>query len=217
MRKITIAVTEPVLFALLITTAVSSFAQNKEPSTKGNNSFNQLLEYSRPGKYHQLLANLAGTWNFKGAHYSGNPNPDSNKVVIEFAGSLERKPFANGRFFIVELTGGKIQIPIQDGKMKEENGRSIETEGYNNVTNKFNLTFINNHIGSAIVFSEGSYDPVTQTILFEWEEELTPGAKRKVHEKFVILDNDHYRLEYYRERDGKMIKRTEIDCIRIGK
>lgn len=217
MVKIAFTIKASAMLVLVIAAGTLSFAQSKKDSSaQGNNIFNQRLDYSRPGKYHQLLANLAGTWNFKASHYSGNPNPDSNKVVIAFEGSLTRKPFANGRFFIVELTGGKLQIPIQEGKMKEDNARSIETEGYNNVTNKFNLAFINNHIGSGIIYSEGNYDSTTKTISFEWEEELTPGMKRKVYEDFIILDNDHYRLEYYRERDGRKVKATEINCTRIN-
>lgn len=203
--------------ALLIPTiavAILSYAQEKENLSAKENTFNQRLDYSRPGKYHQLLGNLTGTWNFNGRHFSGHPDPDSNKVVMEFRGSLLRKPFADGRFFIVELTGGKLQVPIQDGKMKEDNARNIETEGYDNVKNKFNITFINNHIGSSIIFSEGSYDSTANTIIFEWEDELVPGMKNKMYEYFIILNNNHYKLEYYRERDGKKIKATEINCTR---
>jgi hypothetical protein len=206
MKAITITITAFAMFILTASTT-PSFAQNKKDSSA--------LDYSHPGRYHQILADLAGTWNFKGRHFSGNPNPDSNKVIIEFHGNLVRKPFANGRFFIVELTGdGKLQMPVQDGKMKEDNGRTIETEGYDNVKKKFVLTLIGNHVGSGIIFSEGSYDSTTKTISFESELELIPGMKIKVYEHFIILDNDNYRLEYYRERNGTTIKATEMICTR---
>jgi Protein of unknown function (DUF1579) len=198
----------PKLFAsitLLITITLS--AQNKTDSS--------VLDYSRPGKYHRILADLAGEWTFKGRHLSGNPDHDSSKVTLEFNGSLVRKSFANGRFFIVELTGGKLQIPIQDGKMKEENAQSIETEGYDNVKKKFVLTFINNHIGSGIVFSEGGYDSTTRTIIYESEVELMPERKMKVRKHFIIHDNDHYTLKYYRERDGKDFYGTITNYTRI--
>lgn len=206
--KTTITIT---VFMLLVVAATSTplVAQNKKDSLAL-----VALDYSRPGKYHQVLADLVGAWTFRGKHFSGNPNPDSNKVTIAFHGSLVRKPFANGRFFVVELTGSKLQIPIQDGKMKEDIGRTIETEGYDNVKKKFVLTFIGNHIGSGIIFSEGSYDSTSKTISFESEPELIPGIKMKVYEHFIIQDNDHYRLEYYRERDGKRFKATEIICTR---
>ena len=204
------------LIALSALITTPTFAQNsKDSSANEDETYNQMLDYSRPGKYHQLLANLVGTWTFKGGHFSENPNPDSNKVVFKFNGTLVRKSFANGRFFIVELTGGKLQMPIQDGKMKEVNAKSIETEGYDNVKKKFLLTVINNHIGSDISFSEGTYDSMTKTITFESEAELVPGMKIKAKELYIILDKDHYRLEYYDEQNGKYIKATEIDCTRV--
>ncbi len=175
-----------------------------------------MLEYSRPGKYHQLLADLLGSWTFTGAFFSENPNPDSSKVVFNFTGTLVRKPFANGRFFIAEGTGhGKLQMPIQDGKMKEVNEKSIETMGYDNVKKKFIRTYINNHIGSDISYSEGNYDSTANTIIFYSEGELIPGMKLKTKELFIILNKDHYRIEDYNEQDGKNVKATEINYIRV--
>jgi hypothetical protein len=203
-----------IIFSTL--TTIPTFAQTAKDSTANKDeSYNQMLDYSRPGKYHRLLAELVGTWTFKGGHFSENPNPDSNKVVFNFNGTLVRKPFANGRFFIVEGTGGKLQMPIQDGKMKEANAKYIETEGYDNVKKKFLLTIINNHIGSNIFFSEGNYDSTTNTITFNSEAELVPGMKIKARELFIIVNKNHYRLEYYNEQNGKYIKATEIDCMRI--
>jgi hypothetical protein len=127
--KLSVPITLAVLSVLIMTPTI---AQNKKDSSA--------LDYSRPSAYHQLLAHLVGTWMFQGKFYSGHSNPDSNKVVGGFNGSLVRKPFADGRFFIVELTGGNIQMPIQDGKMKEVAAQLIEIEGYDNVKKKFVLT-----------------------------------------------------------------------------
>src|SRR5688572_28887586 len=115
-------------FALMIGITICGiplFAQPKKDST--------MLDYSHPGKYHQLLADLEGEWDFKGKHFSGNPNPDSNKVVQEFGGKLVRNSVMNGRFFTEELTGGTSQIPVQDGKMVEDTVTDMTTEGQNNV------------------------------------------------------------------------------------
>jgi hypothetical protein len=177
-----------------------------------------LLDYSRPGKYHQLLADLAGNWTFKGRHFSGNSNPDSNKVYIEFSGTSVRKPFASGRFFIVELTSGKLQkllSPIQDGKMIRVNYKEITTEGYDNVKKKFVLTRIGNHTNSGLYYSEGDYDSTTKTIVYDHVSELVPEMKMKVHEHFIILDKDHYTIEIYEERDGFIIKNTELNYTRV--
>jgi len=183
---------------------IPTLAQTKKDSS--------ILDYSRPGPHHQLLADLVGTWTFQGKFYSGNSNPDSNKVVGEFSGTLVRKPFGDGRFFIVEWTGGKIQMPVQDGKMKEAASQRIEIEGYDNVKNKFVFTYINNHIGSGIVLAEGYYDSTAKTIVYTWNDEQIRGKKFRVREHFIILGNEQYKMEYYREQDGKVFKATEITC-----
>jgi hypothetical protein len=194
-----------IAFSAFIT--IPTFAQNRNDSSA--------LDYSHPGKYHQILAELAGEWTFNTRRFSGNPNPDSNKVVNEFSGNFVRKSFANGRFFIVELTGGKLQIPIQDGKMKEENVQDIEIEGYDNVKRKFVFTFINNHIGSGIIYSEGSYDSTTKTISYEYEVEPVPGRKLRFRKILILDNNDHYKVEYYNERNGTMVKINERSCTRV--
>lgn len=199
-----------IILSTFITITVNSipiFAQSKKDSTA--------LDYSHPGKYHRLLAELIGEWTFQARRFSGNPNPDSNKVILEFSGSFVRKPFADGRFFFVELTGGKIELPVQDGKMKEGNVQDVETEGYDNVKKKFVFTFINNHIGSGIIYSEGNYDPTTKTISYEYEIEPVPGRKIKVRKLLIFQDNDHYKVEYYNERNSVMIKANERICTRV--
>ena len=63
---------EPLVDMKLVAAKPSS--NNKETSTSNSSSngddiFNKLLDYSRPGKYHQLLADLVGTWTFKGTQF----------------------------------------------------------------------------------------------------------------------------------------------------
>ncbi len=203
-NKIHIAVK---LIALSAFITVPTFAQNKKDSSA--------LDYSHPGKHHQILAELAGEWAFNGMHFSGNPNPDSNKVVKEFSGSFVRRPFAYGRFFFVELTGGKSPLPIQDGKMKEGNVQDVEIEGYDNVKRKYVFAFINNHIGSFIIYAEGNYDSTAKTISYEYEVEPVPGRKMRFRKLLIIRNNDHYTVEYYREQNGTMVKTNERNCRRV--
>jgi len=51
-----------------------------------------MLDYSRPGKYHQLLADLAGTWTFKGTS-SESVDSVTSKVTEEITGTVVRKSF----------------------------------------------------------------------------------------------------------------------------
>jgi uncharacterized protein DUF1579 len=220
------------IFSLVILITVAAFcttsviAQNNKDTVKssllsnGDNNtgdiFNQLREYSRPGRFHQLLGDLVGAWTFKGRAFS--LDADSNKVVFEFNGTAVRNSFANGRYFIVDVTNGdelhKIQMPVQGGKTKEVIGKSIITEGYDNVKNKFKQTSISNHIGSDIVYSEGYYDSTTKTITFDFEQELVPGIRDKVRELFIMIDKDHYTIEYYQKKNEKYIKATEVNYTR---
>ena len=209
------------VICLLIFLASRTFAQAKiDSAVNEDNFFNKMLDYSRPGKYHQIIGDLVGAWAWKGRHYSGDPNPDSNKVEIEFSGTSIRKPFANGRFFITEAISDKdqkLQSPIQNGKMIEVNAKETTTEGYDNVKKKFVQTLIGNHIGSGLSYTEGEFDSTTKTIIYVRVDELVPGMTMKVIEHFIIQDNDHYTIEIYGERNGSIIKDTEINYTRIKK
>lgn len=106
----------------------------------------QMLDYSRPGNLHAILDQLAGTWNFM----------DPKRPFIK--GTLIRKPIYDGRFYTVEITGGKLPLPVRDGKMKDGNYQNLQIEGYDNPKAKFVTTSINNHIGSNIEMQIGSFD-----------------------------------------------------------
>jgi hypothetical protein len=183
--------------------------------SNADDNFNQMMEYSRPGKYHQLLGNLVGSWKFTGSHFEWVDSVTS-KVVVKLFGTAVRKSFANGRFFIVEnITGGKIQLPIQNGKMVEGNGKGIQLEGYDNVNRKFKMSYINNHIGSDIWNFEGNYDSTTRTITFDGETELVPGMKKKNRFHFILIDKDHYKWELEEEDNGKYRKASEMNFTRV--
>jgi len=180
--------------------AVPSFAQNKKDTTASVNSvledkFNQMIEYSRPGKNHELLAGIVGTWRAKGKHFNWTDSATSTEFV-ESSATVVRKSFANGRYYISDVIGDDtIQMPIQDGKMKDVQYQSIEIEGYDNVKKKFVRSFIVNNLLSSIQVSEGVYDPATKTITFESEVQTSPEVKLKHQLRFIFIDKDHYKWE----------------------
>ena len=57
---------------------------------------------------------------------------------------------------------GKMQMPGEDGKMKDMQFKGMGVEGYDNVKKKFVSSWIDN-MGTGIQFSEGTYDPATKT------------------------------------------------------
>jgi hypothetical protein len=201
---------------------VPVFAQNDKggsiassPATTDNLE-KLMTDFSRPGEYHQLLAGLVGTWSFKGRRYP--LSLDSGDASYALFGTHKWQTFADGRYFIAEMTFGdslhKIQMPVRDGKMKEVVGKGIMIVGYDNVKKKFVQTYITNHIGSGIAFSEGKYDPAEKTIAFEYEEEIAPGVHDKIRQFLILNNDDHYTLEYYHDENGKFVKDTEVICSR---
>ncbi|NEU09329.1 DUF1579 domain-containing protein [Flavihumibacter sp. R14] len=196
-----------------------SFSQTKDSTVSvysaGEDTYKQMIDYSRPGKFHQLLADIAGTWTFKGKHFNWVDSVTST-VALEFSGTIVRKPFANGRYFIVDVTSeGTLEMPIQDGKMKEVKFQGVEIEGYDNVKGKFIRTSIGNHLNSGIPVTEGIYDPAKRIITFDSQVEMIPGLKTKEHFQFVLQDNDHYKWEYFNEENGKFRLGTEIIFTRV--
>jgi hypothetical protein len=129
---------------------------------------------------------------------------------------LVRKPIDDGRFYIVEVTGGKLPLPIADGKMKVDNYRSMQIEGYDNARMKFYTTSINNHIGSDIQIQTGNYDAGRKDFTYEWDDELINGQPKKNRRIIKIVDSDHYNEIYYEERSGEYVKVRELNYSRSG-
>jgi|GEM_PF-1261344 len=197
-------------------TGISAVAQEKMPASKqgdtiseqhvsGNNDvMKQLLAFSAPGKQHLLLADLAGDWAFQ----------DQKLAFVK--GKIVRKQVYDGRFFIVEITGGRLQVPVGDGKMKVENYQSMQIEGYDNPKAKFVTISINNHIGSDIEMQTGSYDTKTKVFTYDWDTELVPGVRTKNRRLLRILDKDHYTEEFFEIRNNSPVKVRELDYTRVS-
>lgn len=131
----------------------------------------QLLDLSRPNTNHLHLSAIEGNWNFQ----------DAKLAFVK--GTLSRKPIYDGRFYMVEITGGRLPLPVADGKMKEDNYKSMQTEGYDNGRMEFVTSSINNHIGSDIQLQTGTYDSASKTFTYHWESELLRGVvvKKQTH------------------------------------
>ncbi|MCF0049305.1 DUF1579 domain-containing protein [Dyadobacter sp. LJ53] len=159
----------------------------------------QMLDYSGPSSNHAILGQLAGTWNFV----------DPKRPFIK--GTLTRTPIYDGRFYTVEITGGKLPLPVGDGKMKDGNYLNLQIEGYDNPQAKFVTTSVNNHIGSNIEMQVGSYDKEKNAFTYEWETELVPGLKKANKRVLKIVDKQHYTEEYYELQNGNQVKIRELD------
>lgn len=180
--------------ALLISalSAVDVLAQKPE------DLMGQMLKNSHPGPNHLLLGHLMGIWNFQ----------DSKLTFVK--GKLVRKAIYDGRFYTVEITGGKLQLPVADGKMKEDNYQGLQIEGYDNLKLKFITTSLNNHIGSDIQYQEGVYDPDKKEFRYDWDSELVKGEIKHNRRVVALIDGTHYKEIYYELQNGQYVKIREL-------
>jgi len=184
---------------LIAATAAVVFFFTFVSGASAQEAYNQMLDLSRPNGHHAVIDLIAGKLNFQ----------DSRRSFVK--GVLIRTPMYDGRFYKVEITGGRLQVPIADGKMKEDNYRELHIEGYDNVRQKYVSTVVNNHIGSDIQLQIGDYDSTQRVFTYMWESELLPGEK--VTNKLVlkILNPGRYVEEYFEEQKGQFVKVRELD------
>ena len=217
-----------ILFATVI--ATSSFAQSPATSPAAasvstaaqatgatgqpdpQEMMKQMMEMSKLNENHKLLADMNGNWNFAIKMWM---SPDPNAKAQESKGTATRKSAMGGRFVTMDVTG-KMQMPGEDGKMKDMQFKGMGIEGYDNVKKKFVSSWIDN-MGTGIQFSEGTYDPATKTFTFASEMEPTPGMKMPVREVLKMTDKDHMQMEWYETHGGQEKKTMEIAYTRAGK
>jgi Protein of unknown function (DUF1579) len=160
----------------------------------------QMMELSKTGGNHKLLADLVGTWTYTVKMWM---NPDPNAKPDESKGTAVRKSMMDGRFFVMDVTG----------KMKDTTFKGMGIEGYDNVKKKFVGTWMDN-MGTGVMMSEGDYDPATKTFTYASEYEAIPGMKTKIREVLKIVDNNHHTFEWYENRGGQEKKTMEINYTR---
>src|SRR5438132_8254544 len=213
-----------ILFATLI--ATFSFAQSPAASPAVATSpmaapggqpnpqemMKQMMEMSKLNENHKLLSGLDGNWNYTIKFWM---NPDPNAKPQESKGTAVRKSMMGGRYFVMDVSG-KMQMPGEDGKMKDVQFKGMGVEGYDNVKKKFVGSWIDN-MGTGIAFSEGTYDPATKTFTYTSEMEAVPGMKTQVREVLKIADNNHMMFEWYENQGGQEKKTMEINYTRAKK
>src|SRR5437588_2779386 len=166
----------------------------------------QMMELSKLNENHKLLSSLDGNWDYAIKFWM---NPDPNAKPQESKGTATRKSIMGGRYVMMDVSG-KMQMPGEDGKMKDIMFKGMGMEGYDNVKKKFVASWIDN-MGTGIEFSEGSYDPATKSFTYTSEMEPVPGMKTSIREVIKIADDSHMMLEWYENQGGQEKKTMEIN------
>lgn len=168
-----------------------------------------MMELSKPGENHKLLASGVGQWTYTVKAWT---DPDPKAPPTTSSGTSVVKPMMGGRFFTSEHTG-KMQMPGPDGKMTDTEFKGMSIDGYDNVKKKFVASWVDN-MGTGILLSEGDYDTATKTFTYRMEVEMMPGVKTKVRNTIKVVDNDHRTFEIFEERGDKEAKTMEINYAR---
>jgi hypothetical protein len=166
----------------------------------------QMTEMSKLNENHKLLSSLDGNWDYTIKFWM---NPDPNAKPQESKGTATRKSIMGGRYCMEDVSG-KMQMPGEDGKMKDVMFKGMGIEGYDNVKQKFVASWIDN-MGTGIEFSEGTYDPATKSFTYISEVEPVPGTKTSVREVIKVADNNHMSLDWYENQGGGEKKTMEIN------
>ena len=166
----------------------------------------QMMEMSKLNENHKLLSSGDGTWDYTVKMWMDG---DASKKPQESKGTAVRKSIMEGRFVEMDVTG-KMQMPGPDGKPKEMTFKGHGMEGYDNVKKKFVGTWMDN-MGTAIMMSEGTYDPATKSFTYTSEMEPLPGMKTQVREVLKLTDNTHMNFEWYENQGGQEKKTMEIN------
>jgi hypothetical protein len=172
----------------------------------------QMVELGKMNENHKLLSSLDGNWNYTIKFWM---SPDPNAKPQESKGTATRKSIMGGRYVTMDVTG-KMQMPDENGKMKDVQFKGMAVEGYDNVKKKLVASWVDN-MGTGIAFSEGTYDPASKTFTYNLEMEPAPGMKSQVRELLKVPDNNHMTLEWYENQGGGEKKTMEINYKRAGK
>ena len=157
------------------------------------------MEYMTPGPMHEMLAKSVGDWKTVSKFWM---DPAGDPMVVEGTGKTEM------------ILGGRYQKMTHRSTMMGMQTEGISTIGYDNATEEFTITWIDN-IGTGTAIAKGKYDENTNSIIMKGTM-VDPMSKQEMNIKQVLkfLDNDHQLLEMYLDYNGQEIKSMEIEFTR---
>lgn len=153
--------------------------------------------FAPPGKEHQGLAELAGT--FK-ATVKVFPGPGMDPIAS--TGTLTRKMIMNGRYLQESYSG----------KFGDEPFKGMGLVGYDDHKKKYTSVWIDS-MSNAMMVSEGEYDPETKKVV-SWSKGFDPFLGKEVYTRDVltILSPTRQKMEMYKHltKDDKGFRSMEI-------
>jgi len=181
---------------LLVTSFSSLYCQQEDDQAEQMKIWQ---DYMTPGAMHEMLAKSVGEWKTVSKFWM---DPEGEPMVVEGTGKTEM------------LLGGRYQKMTSYSTMMGMETEGISTIGYDNATEEFTMTWIDN-IGTGTAIAKGKYDESTNSIIMNGTM-VDPMSKQEMKIKQVLkfLDNDHQLVEMFLDYNGQEFKSMEIEFTR---
>ena len=185
-----------IIALILIIPFSSSFGQEEDAQAEQMKIWQN---YMTPGPMHEMLAKSVGDWKTISKFWM---DPAGDPMVVEGTGKTEM------------ILGGRYQKMTSYSTMMGMETEGISTIGYDNATEEFTMTWIDN-IGTGTAIAKGKYDESTNSIIMNGTM-VDPMSKQEMNFKqiFKFMDDDHHLLEMFLDYNGKEFKSMEIEFTR---
>jgi Protein of unknown function (DUF1579) len=190
-------------------TASSPAASSSSSAAAGQPDEKEMMEMSKVGPNHKLLADLDGKWTYTVKFWM---NGDPSSKPQESKGTATRESIMGGRYFIAKASS-QMQMPDANGKMKNFEFNGMGTDAYDNATKQFVSTWIDN-MGTGIMYLTGTYDESSKAFTYSGDYTPVPGTTLKIKTILKVPDNNHMNFEWYENRGGQEMKTMEINYTR---
>lgn len=151
--------------------------------------------YAAPSEAHKLMADEVGTWNCDMTFWSEpNGKPEKSTTTAD----------------IKMILGGRYQEAIYKGTMMGQPFEGKSTLAYNNASQEYTTTFIDN-MGTGMMVAMGKYNEAAKSMEFKGEM-VNPvnGEKTPYREVYTIVDPKTRKMEMFDVKNGTEYKSMQI-------
>ncbi|MGE3109665.1 MAG: DUF1579 domain-containing protein [Phycisphaerales bacterium] len=152
-------------------------------------------------EHHERFKKMEGSWTAEVKHWM-----DPAAAPEESKGTMVNTLVHGGRYLRSEYTG----------TMGGESFTGSGTMGYNNATNKYEGTWIDN-MGTGTMLTTGKYDEHSKTYTMTGDMDMGSMGKMAMREVVTLTDDDHHSMVMYMTMAGMPeTKVMEIKYTRAG-
>jgi len=183
-----------------IATAQAAEVTNSAGSLSLDQQIEAMARYALPGREHQVLTRMAGTWEAVTRYWM---RPDVEPA--ESKGTSTRKWILDGRFLMEELDGGNLALPF----------RGVGLFGYDAFEKKYSSAWADT-TSTAILTNLGFFDKTNNVVNFtgEYKDPWT-GTRKKSRGLVRFVGPDRQVLELHvTEASGREFLMLEITYTR---